>query len=400
MVDYGPTPTVATETFQAEYIDEGDTIDFTNGGTAVKAGQIVMFGVQPMFAPHATPASVKGTLKTRGRLRVKKDTSTIVVGDAIYWHTTGSPVVGDASSGAANNVAVGGYLMGQATKSAATGVATVEVKLLENVNILRGSYPYATYGDVLSGGAPQGTREQSETQNYALGTKREYADGRRFRYIKARTALEPEFGAAYAAKTITQAVAPTQGSGIGLAAGYTVKITVGATDGLAGNGAIAADELVGGHVVIGNGSSEHPENRLIVGNTVVAANGGTSILTLDEPLVENAVGRGVETLMNRWILSDMNVTNSAYVTARGMPARRMTINYFGWAQTKGPCWITSNSNTCNSAGDRTLVFASNGSVVSSDDITVESGFQIAGKAIDMSGSSASNAPFVDLELES
>ena len=196
---------------EAIFVQDGHSIDYTPA-SAVEASEVVMFGDQPMVAPRPIAASVLGALATEGVFDVKKDTSTILIAQAIYWHTDGTPVGGTAT-GAANNVAVGGYLMGQALAAAATGVTTVRVKLLPGVNILRGTYPYATYGDVLSGGAPQGTRGQSETQNYALGTKREYADGRRFRYIKARTALEPEFGACYAAKTITQAVAPTQGTG-------------------------------------------------------------------------------------------------------------------------------------------------------------------------------------------
>jgi|GEM_PF-698052 len=383
---------------EAIFVQDGHSIDYTPA-SAVESGDVVMFGDQPMVASRAIAASTLGSLSAQGVWDVLKDTSTIVLGDSIYWHTTGTPV-GGAATGAANNVAVGGYLMGQAVAAAATGVTTVRVKMLENVNILRGSYPSVTEGDVLEGGAPQGTREESATQNYPLGTKRKYADGRVFRYIKARTALAPEFGAAYAAKTITQAVAPTQGTGIGLAGGYTVKITVGATDGLGGDGVIAADELVGGYVVIGNGTGEHPQNRQIVSNTAEAGGGGTITLTLDEPLVENAVGLGVETLMNPWILSDMYVTNSAYVTARGMPAMEVTINYFAWVQTAGPCWITSNGATCNSAGDRQIYFAANGSCVSGDEVTGDVNVQqLAGHAIDMSGSGSSNAPFVNLMLE-
>lgn len=259
-----------------------------------------------------------------------------------------------------------------------------------------------TYAEVLSGGTFQGTREESATQNYPLGTLRAYPDGRKFRYVKARTALEPEFGAGYAAKTIANAVAPVQGTGVGVIGAYTVKVTVGATDGLAGNGAIAANELVGGFIVIGNGTSQHPMNRRITANTVVAAGGGTTTVTVDEALEQNvtAGATNLETLMNPWILSDMYVTNSAYVTARGMPARRMTISYFGWVQTAGPCWITSDGNTCDSAGDRQVYFAANGSVVSGNDVTGDINVQqLAGHAIDMSGSGASNAPFVNLCLE-
>jgi hypothetical protein len=48
--------------------------------------------------------------------------------------------------------------------------------------------------------------------------------------------------------------------------------------------------------------------------------------------------------------------------------------------------------------DRTIVFVGNGSVVSSKDVTVGNGLQIAGFALDKSGSGESNAPMVFLTL--
>jgi predicted RecA/RadA family phage recombinase len=386
---------------QAIFRSPGKQINYTPG-SAVGAGDVVMFGDQPMVAERDIAAGALGALTGAGVFDAVKDTSVIVLGDPIYWHVTGSPVDGDASSGAANNVAAGGYLLGQALEAAATDVERVKVNLLAGVNILRGEYPSATFADLLEGGSPQGTREQSATQNYPLGAKRAYADGRVFRYVKARTALEPEFGAGYAAKTITNAVAPTQATGAGTAGSYTVTITVGATDGLAGDGAIALNELAGGYVVVGNGTSQHPDNRRILSNTAEAGGGGPITLTLDEPLV-TAVEVGVtniEVLMNPWILSDGNATSSAYITFRGMPARSVTINYFAWVQTAGTCWITSDGHTCDSAGDRQVYFAANGSCVSGNDVTGDVNVQqLAGHAIDMSSSGASNAPFVNLCLE-
>jgi len=385
---------------EAIFRKTGKQVDYTPS-SAVSAGDVVMFGDQPMVAERDIAANTLGSLTCDGVFDVLKDTSTIVLGDAIYWHTAGTPI-GGSTTGAANNVAAGGYLMGQALAAAATGETTVRVKLLANVNILRGAYPYTTLGDPLEGGTPQGTREISDTQNYALGTLRVYQDGRKFRYVHARTALEPEFGACYAAKTISNAVAPTQGTGIGTVGSYYVKVTVGASDGLAGDGAVAADELVGGYIVIGNGTGQHPQNRQIVANTACAAGGGTTIVTLDEALdiAVTASTTNLETLMNPWHLSDGYATNSAYVTFRGMPACRITSGYYGWIQTAGPCWITSDGNTCDSAGDRQLYFVANGSIVSGNDVTSDINLlQLAGHAIDMSGSGASNAPFVNLCME-
>jgi hypothetical protein len=89
------------------------------------------------------------------------------------------------------------------------------------------------------------------------------------------------------------------------------------------------------------------------------------------------------------------------VTFVGVPAVGATSGQYFWVQTWGPAWITSNSNTCDSANDRNIFFVANGSVVSGGDITHTTDhpiFQQAGVALDMSGSSASNAPFVLLQI--
>lgn len=341
----------------------------------------------------------------------------------VYWNATGNPVDQSGSTitallgtGCLTTSASGNYFVGfthpeqPGNSYTINGVSSVPSPLVLNepararawLQEVPNNYQGVTYGSVIAGQVAQGTREASDTQVYALGTKRVTPDGRVFRYVKARTALNTEFGACYAAKTITNAVAPTQGTGIGVIGATTLKQTVGSGDGLAGNGAIAANELVGGYIVIGNGTSQHPQNRMIIANTAVSAGGGTTTITVDEALDQNitASTTNLETIMNPWILSDGNTTSSGYVTFRGMPACQLAINQYGWVQTAGPCWITSDGNTCNSDGDRQIYFANNGSCVSGNDVTGDVNVQqLAGHAMDMSGSGASNAPFVNLCLE-
>ncbi len=399
---YGPTPSVGAADFQARIDMDYHTMPWTNAtGSDVAAGDVVVVNGLPGIAIGAIDNGASGTLQILTVINVVKKYEAISQGAVVYWDSTGDPYGGTAGTGAATCTAASNYYMGKALVAALIGDARVKVYLMPMAHGAT-AYGYSDNADLLTGGTVQGTREQSATQNYPLGMKRTYADGRIFRYVKGRTALEPEFGACYAAKTITVAVAPTQATGAGTAADMKVTMTVASGDGLAGNGAVAADELVGGYVVIGNGSGQHPQNRRITANTAVSAGGGACTLTLDEAL-DQTVSVGVttiETLMNPWILSDGNVTSSSYVTFRGMPARRLTINYYGFIQTAGPCWITSDGNTCDSAGDRQIYFVANGSVVSGNDVTSDINLlQLAGHAIDMSGSGASNAPFVNLCLE-
>ncbi len=398
----GPTPSVGLATFEALINQDYHTMPWTNAtGSDVAAGDAVVVSGVVGIALTAIDNGASGTLVILSVVNIRKKQEAISQGAAVYFDPTGDPYNGTAGSGAATGTATGAYFMGRCLAAAAETAERVRVLLIPNANGMS-AFTSVTLGNLLAGGVEQGTREASATQNYPLGTKRVYSDGRMFRYVKARTALHTEFGACYAAKTVTNAVAPAQATGAGEIGDSKVTMTVAETDGLAGNGAIALNELVGGYVVIGNGTNQHPQNRLITANTAVAAGGGACTLTLDEPLDQDVVAAttNIETLMNPWILSDGNTTNSAYVTFRGMPACELAINQYGWVQTAGPCWITSDGNTCNSAGDRQIYFAANGSVVSGNDVTGDINVQqFAGHAIDMSGNGASNAPFVNLDLE-
>jgi hypothetical protein len=90
--------------------------------------------------------------------------------------------------------------------------------------------------------------------------------------------------------------------------------------------------------------------------------------------------------------------NDGFKGFLGLPARTATVGQNFWLQTWGPCWITSNSATCDSAGDRMIYFANNGSVVGGTDATIETGYQLAGFAIDASSSGSSNGPMVMLQI--
>lgn len=110
------------------YQDSGHTIDYTPG-SAVAAGQVVLIGSVPMVAPSAIAASALGKLQGDGLWRVPKATGAIAVGNDVYWSPTGTPVTGDASSGAASLTATGGYYMGRAALAAASGDSYVNVML-------------------------------------------------------------------------------------------------------------------------------------------------------------------------------------------------------------------------------------------------------------------------------
>jgi len=243
---------------------------------------------------------------------------------------------------------------------------------------------------------------------YDVGDKVELPDGRVFRYAYAGGTCATEWACGNEKKSNANAVAPAQasttGDGTGLAAGVVgsrcVSVTIASPFGYAGDGTLAEDELKGGYIVIGNGSAQHPQMRMITGNPALAA-AGICRIYLDAPLT-TAVTVGttnIELIANPYYGVIGDGGGGDYVTWMGIPAVGATVGQYFWVQTKGPRWVTSDSHTCDSAGDRTLVFVGNGSVVSSNDVTVENGIQIAGKAIDAASNGASNAPFINLDLE-
>lgn len=244
------------------------------------------------------------------------------------------------------------------------------------------------------------------SQKYPLGTK--FVNGDRvYHYAKASGTVNPEVGAYKAKKTNTVAVAPTQsttvqadGSLPGAVGSYYVTVTIDQEIGVLTTGVLSKDELAGGYIVIGNGSAQHPQMCLIVSHPALATAGGSLTLELDMPLAVAVTAATTTIELMECPFYNLKADNAGgdYVTYIGVSACVASSGQYFWVQTWGPCWITSDGNTCDSVGDRTIVFVGNGSVKSSNDITVESGMQIAGVALDMSGSAASNAPFVLLQI--
>jgi hypothetical protein len=140
--------------------------------------------------------------------------------------------------------------------------------------------------------------------------------------------------------------------------------------------------------------------RFIVGHAALATTGGSLTLELDRALktAVTAATTTIEFMENPFIDVIADGAGGDYVTFLGLPACTATTGQWLWVQTWGFAWATSNSATCDSARDRTIVFVGNGSVESSNDETMESGFQIAGVAFDTSSNGGANAPMIYLMI--
>ena len=259
------------------------------------------------------------------------------------------------------------------------------------------------------GGTPYAA---DDVQKYAIGTVLR-TGLRTFVYALANGVCSTEWMAYKAKKTNSNAVAPTQATAAAQAAAYKgetlaagaagskyITVTIDTEIGALTTGVLPANELAGGYIVIGNGSGQHPQMRMIESHPALATAGGSLTLKLDSPLTTavTAATTNIELMESPFYNVKADGSGGDYVTFIGVPTVCAVSGQYLWIQTAGPCWITSDGNTCDSARDRMIAVVGNGSIVSSNDVTVESGCQLIGEALDMSGSGASNAPFVNLHL--
>jgi hypothetical protein len=247
---------------------------------------------------------------------------------------------------------------------------------------------------------------------FVVGDRVALPDGREFRYAKAGTlGVVPELGAGQLRKSNTNAVAPTQATlgdpgfpspalvACGKTGSQFVTVTIASSFGHLATGVMTQDELRGGYIVIGNGTSQHPQMRGIIGHPALAAAGALT-LHLDAALTADVtVGTtNIEVFMNPYVDVSIGAGDSLceYSSILGVPTVVATVGQYFWLQTKGPCWVTSAGATCDGAFDRQLFWDKSGLVVSGGDITVDNGYQIAGYAMDASSNGSSNAPLVML----
>jgi hypothetical protein len=241
-------------------------------------------------------------------------------------------------------------------------------------------------------GVDQHYEEVSALANYTIGSRMQ-VDGRVFYYAKAGGTLVPDLGCcgnydqAISINTVTDAAAGVS----------SVVVTVAATDGKAGDGAIAANDLVGGYIVLyHHGASKH-ELRRITANTVVASGGGTTTITMDRPIVYAMSSDHAEVTFSPYlgVTNPANEDNSWVV---GVAQQAATVGQYIWVQTWGPCWLAPQANIGVGAAKH-AIFREDGSISLAiyNDATYNgqrqtAGFTMAEKA------GAQGAPFFMLQI--
>ena len=232
-------------------------------------------------------------------------------------------------------------------------------------------------------------------QNYPLGTK--YVDGDRvFRYARFMGTMNPDLGAK---DTQPQAVAYATIAAAALQYATQVVIDVAATDGIAGDGAIAADELAGGYLLVFDADSK-AFIRQIWSNTVIAAGGGEVTVDLIDPipvaLIADTDHCEVMASPYRYLTA---YTGNDKGAVMGMPQLVYTSGQFGWIQTWGPTWIAPHAAVGSGSNNRTCIFRHDGTIDEldySDDANNKG--QIAGFVMTHAQAGTQGAPFVWLQI--
>lgn len=236
----------------------------------------------------------------------------------------------------------------------------------------------------------------STTQKHVLGAGMELWDGRRFRYGMAGGTLNTDLGAK---NSLTQALSYGIIGASAVLGATLITVTVGGSDGAAADGAIAANELVGGYVVCFP-HSQDAFTRQITANTAIAAGGGTIVLTLDYgiPVALTITVDHGEAMHSPWY--NLQTLTSTTTTVLGMPTWVATVGQYLWFQTRGPIWIAPQGAVSVGNNNRQVVFRHDGSIDEHDySDAVVAKAQHAGYVIANASGGGQGAAFIYLELE-
>ncbi len=244
-----------------------------------------------------------------------------------------------------------------------------------------------TPGGRLPGQTAQGIYEESATQKYRIGT-RMVVDERTFRYSKATTALIKMRGA-------------YNGNGWPINAAQLTAVTIATSTIKVVEATAAAGDYAGGYIVL---FTSPFQMRRILGNDV--SDGTETILYVDGAWEAGAAigiwATGYPSLYgNCKNASLIGAPARDYITFVVVPLIEVTINYFFWGQTAGPCYGTVESLVPGAViNSRRVNFSVNGHLWSGTNLSPGGalGSQHAGYLLPVT-SSGNGDQFYMLELE-
>lgn len=238
----------------------------------------------------------------------------------------------------------------------------------------------------------------SATKMYDLGVPMRDTMGNKYRYGKlgGSSVLTQRVGWGYNYQISGHLAIPTT-SAIGTKVVYA---TVGATDGIAGDGVIALNYLADGYAIVWHADATIMRLR-ILSNTATVATGGTIALTVEDPVSET-ITTAVETIeifANPWV--DVRTGDSGGKHAFiGQPMAPFVTAYpYGWWLTHGPTFIDPQA-TVGLTNNAMFGIRHDGSIDMYLDTSIYTdNIQYGGYVLSYLAAGTQAAPFVMLDLE-
>lgn len=232
------------------------------------------------------------------------------------------------------------------------------------------------------------------TQRNMLGARYLTWDGRVYKYMLANGTLNPDLGCEQARPQEIAFASVAVAASIG---DIKVKLTVGASDGVAGDGVIAKDVLQGGYLVVFISGQSKAFTRLITGNDA-ATSGSTITIDIDVPLhIALTTSDSGEAMASPYYKVTTGSSTARSIIA--IPTIAATSAQFCWGQTWGPHWIAPQADVGAGASAIQCVFRHDGSIEVHDAgsaTTLQK--QHAGFVMSWSQSSTQGAPFMMLQI--
>ena len=235
-----------------------------------------------------------------------------------------------------------------------------------NGTLLRGDLYQVGINDLLGGSSGHRIWESGTVKNYSIGARFTTGDGRVFRYAKAGGTLITGYGCENALQVAVARTYLTLGAAVG---DTSVTFTVATTDGTCeiggnGDGSIAKDALVGGYIVIEKviGNVDNVQQRMITGNTAVAAGGGTMTVTFDAPLAVAVVASAEYATCVFSPYYNVQCSSYGHAQAVGVACMIAAAGQYLWIQTWGPCWVITQPRVNTELYDGQVVFRHDGTV--------------------------------------
>ena len=256
----------------------------------------------------------------------------------------------------------------------------------------------------------QALHDAWDTQAYALGTK--FWDGDRcFKYAKAGATVEVEDLAYYNDYQVSgYTVLPAQPVGSGEKDGKKVRITIGSSEGVAADGAIAENELVGGYITIFNlnaGASNTDYTFRITSNIAVASGGAVCDLTIANSLPYAASTSAYSEVTGNYY-SDVRASatsggsNGGRAFLGACQAAATTTYPYHWLQSWGPTFISPQAAVGASAYNNLVIARYDGTVQDAHASSAINGFggQVIGYVITRAagGGETQGTPLIFLQI--